>query len=184
MATTSVETKTRVGEIITSYGGERHNIIAILHEIQDEFGYLPKEALKEVAKRMNIPFGQLYRTASFYSSFSLEPKGDCRIGVCTGTACYIQGAMRIVEVLRKELGIRLGETTEDRKFSLEEIRCCGCCGLAPVITIDGEIHGNVKITQIKKLLKNRERAAPLKELIAVKKNSLKEQVLVKQSVLA
>lgn len=184
MASTSVETQTRVGEIVSSYDCENHNIIAILHEIQDEYNYLPKEALEEVAARMNISFGQLYRTASFYSAFSLEPKGDCPIVVCTGTACYIQGSTQVVEVLQKELGIKMNETTEDGKFSLEEVRCLGCCGLAPVLTIDGEVHGNVKITQIKKLLKKKKRSAPLKELIQGKRNSRKERALEKQAVLA
>ncbi len=154
MTEEGIETRTIVDKIVSGYPGRDQDVIAIIQDIQDEFNHVPKEALLEVVEKMDIPLGQVYNIATFYNAFSLEPKGECPISVCTGTACHVKGASQIIEILKQELGIGVDETTEDGKFSLEEVRCLGCCGLAPVITIGNDVHGNIKVTQVKRLLKN------------------------------
>ena len=156
MATTGTEPMARVDEIIDSYPGRDQDIMAVLNDIQEEFNYLPKEALLEVNTRLGVPLAQIYSIATFFNAFSLEPKGKYPISVCTGTACHVKGAPRILDAFKRELGIEMNETTEDGKFSLEEVRCLGCCGLAPVLTIGKELHGKVRVNQVKRLLKKYE----------------------------
>jgi NADH-quinone oxidoreductase subunit E len=156
MATTQMEPLTKVEEIISRYPGRDQDIMAILNDIQDEFNYLPKEALLLVKERLKIPLAQIYSIATFFNAFSLVPKGKHPISVCTGTACHVKGAPRILDAFQRELGIGMGETTKDMKFSLDEVRCLGCCGLAPVLTIGKDLHGKVKMSQVKRLLKKYE----------------------------
>ena len=153
MATTDVEVADKVSEIISNYEGRDQDLIAILQDVQDEYNYLPREALQKISAGLSVPFSRVFSIATFYNAFSLEPKGKYPIAVCTGTACHVKGAPRIVDAFEREIGIKLGETSEDMLFSLEEVRCVGCCGLAPVITIDGELFGKVKVSQVKRLVK-------------------------------
>ncbi|THB67010.1 MAG: NAD(P)H-dependent oxidoreductase subunit E [Gammaproteobacteria bacterium] len=130
----------------------RAYLIQVLHKAQEIFGYLPEEVQKVVAKKLNIHLAEVYGVVSFYSFFNLEPKGKYRISVCTGTACYVKGAMGILDVLTEELGIKDGETSADGKWSLDSLRCIGACGLAPVMLINDKTYGNVTPDQTREIL--------------------------------
>jgi len=114
---------------------------------------LPKEVFTEISKTLNIPLSRIYSIATFYSSFSLEPRGKYQINVCLGTACHVKGGVRILNEVKRELGIKVGKTTPDMKFSLETVRCLGCCGLAPVLTVNDDLYGEVSIHRIPDILK-------------------------------
>jgi NADH-quinone oxidoreductase subunit E/NADP-reducing hydrogenase subunit HndA len=116
-------------------------LIAILHKMQQLYGYLDQKIIDEVAVIMNIPTAHIWGVATFYHLFNLSPQGKHIIFVCLGTACYVKGAPKILETIKKELNVGIGETTEDRLFTLQEARCLGACGLAPVIMIDDKIYG-------------------------------------------
>ena len=118
-------------------------LIAILHKAQGFYGYLSKEVMDEVALKMNIPTAHIWGVATFYHYFNLTPKGAHTISVCLGTACYVKGAEDILDAIRRELKIDLGQTSEDKLFTLQEARCLGACGLAPVVMIDGKIYGEL-----------------------------------------
>ncbi len=127
-------------------------LMSILQEAQNIFGYLPLEVQKKVSIRLSIPVAQIYGVITFYSFFSLEPKGDNIVSVCMGTACYVKGADLVLEKIEKDLGIKAGECTEDGKFSINACRCIGACGLAPVITINDDVYGRVEPDQIPEIL--------------------------------
>jgi len=137
---------------------QHHNgstaLVPILQDVQTEFGYLPENVLQYIAQRLEVPVSQIYRLASFYDAFSLTPRGKHVIRVCMGTACYVKGANRILEALQKELGIEAGQVTPDGQFSLETVNCLGCCGQAPVVTVDDEIYGYFKQTRVSKLVES------------------------------
>ena len=137
---------------------ERHelfseSLIAVLQDIQEHYHYLSEENIQEVAEKLHIPVSQAYSVATFYNAFSLKPKGEYIIQVCMGTACHVRGAPLIVEELERQLGIKRGDTTEDGKFSLETVNCVGACALGPVMTINGEYHGHLNPSKVKKILK-------------------------------
>ena len=138
----------KLTEIIEKYGNDTHAIVAILQDIQEEFNYLPKDALKRVAKELSIPLSRILSVATFYKAFSLEPKGKYGINVCLGTACHVRGGARVMDKLERELGINRGETTEDLNFSLDEVRCLGCCGLAPVMMVGKDVHGKLSESKV------------------------------------
>jgi len=127
-------------------------LIPILQDIQESYKYLPEEFLIKVAEKLQIPLIDVYGVATFYQSFSLIPKGEHIIIVCLGTACYIRGGIKIVDVLTRELDIKPGETTKDNKFTLETVNCLGCCAIGPVMVIDNEIHGNLTTNKLGKIL--------------------------------
>jgi NADH:ubiquinone oxidoreductase subunit E len=139
-------------EIMARYQYRDAALIAILQDIQRRFNYLPQNLLRYVALRMNVPLTRVYSISTFYKAFSLKPRGKHLINVCLGTACHVRGGMKIMERLERELGIKNEETTYDEKFSLKSVRCVGCCGLAPVIMIDSEFHGNLTQEMIPKVL--------------------------------
>lgn len=118
-------------------------LIAVLHKAQGLFGYLPREVMDEVAETLQIPTAHIWGVATFYHYFNLEPIGRHVVSVCMGTACYVKGANLVLDALRKELGVQVGQTTEDRLFTLQEARCLGACGIAPVIMIDDKIYGEL-----------------------------------------
>ena len=118
-------------------------LIAILHKAQELYGYLDKPVMDEVALSMSIPTAHIWGVATFYHYFNLKPQGEHTISVCLGTACYVKGVAKILDALKKELGIKVGETTEDMLFTLQEARCLGACGLAPVVMVDDKIYGNL-----------------------------------------
>jgi NADH:ubiquinone oxidoreductase subunit E len=143
----------RLTEILGNYEADQSTVIAVLQDIQAEFGYLPKDAIHTVSKEMNIPLSRVLSLATFFNAFSLKPKGRNPINVCLGTACHVRGAQLILEKLERELSIARGDTTPDGQFSLEEVRCVGCCGLAPVIMVGDEFHGKLTQTKIPGVLK-------------------------------
>ncbi len=142
----------RLDEVIQRYNDRPGALIPVLQTAQGIFGYLPEVALKRIAKGMRKPYSEVAGVVSFYSFFSTVPRGRNLVRVCLGTACYVRGGMAVLDALRKELRIDVGETTEDREFSLEVARCFGACGLAPVITINDVVHHRVKPARIREVL--------------------------------
>lgn len=137
---------------IDSVKNQRGSLMGILHKGQTLFGYLPIEIQTLISQKTGIPLAEIYGVVTFYSQFSLIPKGRHEIGVCLGTACYVRGAKEIVDELSKELKIQVGETTPDQRFSLTATRCIGACGLAPVMMISGDVYGKLKPKEIKGIL--------------------------------
>jgi NADH-quinone oxidoreductase E subunit len=127
-------------------------LMMVLHRAQDTFGYLPKEIQEMISREMKIPVSEIYGVATFYSQFTLVPKGEYDISVCLGTACYVRGAQEILDKIEEELGISVGETTSDGKFSISATRCLGACGLAPVMVVNEDVHGRLKPEDIKGIL--------------------------------
>ncbi len=133
--------------------GKKGALMTVLHEAQDKFGYLPKEIQELISKELRIPLSEIYGVATFYSQFSLVPKGEYKIGVCLGTACYVKGAQDILDKVEEELGITVGgQTTPDRKFSLSATRCLGACGLAPVLVVNEDVYGRLKAEDVEEIL--------------------------------
>jgi len=132
-----------IDRIVEAYAGQDGALIPVLHQAQEVFGYLPEDVQAYIAEKLAIPLSEVYGVVSFYTLFSTEPKGQHKISVCLGTACYVKGAGNILAEFEKELGIKVGETTKDGLFTLEACRCLGACGLAPVLTIDGDVHGRL-----------------------------------------
>ncbi|NIU10006.1 MAG: NADH-quinone oxidoreductase subunit NuoE [Phycisphaerae bacterium] len=135
--------RVKVDGIISRYEGEKETLIPILQDITTEFNWLPPGTLARVSEAKQIPMEHILRIATFYKAFSLKPRGKHIITVCVGTACHVKGAQRILDRLERELGIKTGETTSDMQFTLEAVRCLGCCGLAPVVTVGEELFGQV-----------------------------------------
>ena len=133
-------------------GQEEVDYIALMQEIQEEFRYLPKEALKLCSKKLNVPLSQLYSLATFYNCFSLNPKGKYEIHVCMGTACHVRNAAKILDKISQELNLVPGETSEDMNYSLETVNCVGACALGPLITINGQYRGNLTMDQVGMIL--------------------------------
>lgn len=148
-----VEDREIITKILDENKLQEESLLPILQEINAEYRYLPEPMLKYVAERLNVPLSQVYNIATFYNSFSLVPRGEHIISVCLGTACYVKGGQKILEAFERELSIKLGETTDDLKFSLETVNCVGCCGQSPVVTVDEQIHGYIKQTNVPKILK-------------------------------
>jgi len=143
-----------IDDIIQSYSQEEGALIPVLQSVQNLLGYLPEEALKQISVKMNIPFSEVTGVVTFYSYFSTVPRGEYIVRVCLGTACYVRGGKEVLEAFRNYLGINVGETTEDKLYSLEVGRCFGACGLAPVVMINDDVHQRVKPSKIKELLKS------------------------------
>jgi len=146
------ETEIKLQEIIKKYKDTKGGLIPVLHEVQDIYGYLPLSAQKKISEGLGIPLTEIYGVITFYTQFSLQPKGKYNIQVCLGTACYVKGANLILDKLQEKLGINVGECTEDKLFYLEACRCIGACGLAPVITINEDVYGRLKPDQIEGIL--------------------------------
>jgi len=143
----------KVAKIIETHREERAPLLPVLQEINAEYNYLPEDVLRYTSRILDLPLSTLYNLATFYNAFSLTPRGRHTISVCLGTACYVRGSGRILSALERKLGISRGETTEDMQFSLSTVRCLGCCSLSPVIRIDEDIHGGLKIDKLGSILK-------------------------------
>ncbi|MBR0178340.1 MAG: NAD(P)H-dependent oxidoreductase subunit E [Bacteroidales bacterium] len=141
-----------VKEVCKSFNNDGGEVINVLHKVQGEFGYLPAEVQELVAKELNIPVSRVYGIVSFYSFFTMTPKGEHPISVCLGTACYVRGAEKVLDELKRQLGINVGEVTPDGKFSLTCLRCVGACGLAPVIEVGEKVYGRVTPDHVKDIL--------------------------------
>lgn len=128
-------------------------LMGILHEAQDSFGYLPIEIQEMVSEELRIPLSEVYGVATFYSQFSLVPKGEYQVGVCLGTACYVKGSQEVLDKVEELLGIKVGQTTTDRKFSINATRCLGACGLAPVLVVNEDVYGRLKADDVEEVLK-------------------------------
>lgn len=132
--------------------GKEGILIQILHKAQNIFGYLPLEVQKFISDETNIPMSEIYGVVTFYTQFSINPKGKHVIGVCLGTACYVKGSQAVLDKIVEQTNTEVGQTTEDGLFTVEATRCLGCCGLAPVMTIDEDVYGKVDPNNIPKIL--------------------------------
>jgi NADH-quinone oxidoreductase subunit E len=139
--------------IMSRYAGQPDDLISVLLDIQEEYGYLPKVELKEVASRLQVPLTQVYSVATFYKGFSLEPRGVHHVRLCQGTTCHLHGARRLQEGVERRLNIAPGETTPDGQFSLEKVKCVGKCGAAPVLAVDQDFFGEVGVDTLTRILK-------------------------------
>lgn len=148
------ENKRKVLDIIDEYRDTPGPVMPILHAINGAFNYLPEAALREISKELDIPLSTIFRIATFYNAFSLTPVGKHRVTICTGTACHVKGAEGILEAFEPELNIKSGETTPDGLFTIEEVRCIGCCGLAPVLTVNEDVHGLMTKKKVPELIKH------------------------------
>ncbi|MFH1941171.1 MAG: NADH-quinone oxidoreductase subunit NuoE [bacterium] len=141
-----------ISDIVTKYGKREAGLIAMLQDIQRAKGYLPEEDLSFIASKVNVPVSRLFSLATFYKAFSLVPRGRHTINVCLGTACHVRGGSKLLDKLERDLKIKSGETTVDGRFSVEAVRCVGCCGLAPVVVIDENFHGKLNQKSLDKVL--------------------------------
>ena len=148
-----MEDTARTDAIITGYQGKTSGLTTILQDIQDEYNYLPPEAMERVAEKLGLPLTQVLHVATFYKAFSLEPRGEHLITVCLGTACHVRGGARLVEQVERLLKIRAGGTTPDLKFTLETVNCVGSCALGPVMIVDGEYYGKMVSSKVGRVLK-------------------------------
>lgn len=142
----------KLDPIIDMYGGRAGYLIPALKEAQDMFGYLPMEVQRRLADGMHIPASHIYGVVTFYSFFTITPRGRHTIRLCLGTACYVKGSKEILENIVRNIGINVGETSEDGRFTLEAVRCLGACGLAPVMLIGEDTHGNINPTETIRIL--------------------------------
>ncbi len=148
----SAEKIDQLDEIIAKFKGKPGGLIPVLEEAQVALEYLPVSIQKKIAKGLNLPLSRVYGVVTFYSFFTMTPRGRHTVRVCLGTACYVRGGKALADVIEKNFGVREGETTLDRKFTYESVRCLGACGLGPVIVVDNDVHGRVKPGKVKDIL--------------------------------
>mgnify|MGYP003289382600 CR=1 FL=1 len=144
---------TELKEIIFNYEKDKSNLIQILNQVQEKYGYISQEAQKEISEYLEIPMAEVYGVITFYSRFTLKPKGKYNIAVCLGTACFVKGSEKVLDKVKEILKIDVGQTTEDGLFSIEATRCIGACGLAPVFTVNGEVYGKATPEMVESVLK-------------------------------
>lgn len=137
---------------VKRWSKRRGSLVMMLHEIQNQRGYVPREAALELAHRIDVPLARIYEVLTFYNYFKLKSPGRAVISVCTGTACHLKGAPDLIEAFGEELGIEVGRTTDDGDFHLQTVRCVGCCGLAPVVVINGRTHGKCRPAEVRSVL--------------------------------
>ncbi|KNF07283.1 iron hydrogenase HydA [Gottschalkia purinilytica] len=142
----------KLNGIIEDHKDKKGALMSVLHEAQDLFGYLPIEVQRIISEGLKVPLAEVYGVITFYSQFTLIPRGKYQIGICLGTACYVRGAQELVDKVKKDLSIEVGGTTSDRKFSLQATRCIGACGLAPVMSVNDEVYGRLKAEDIPEIL--------------------------------
>lgn len=146
------EKKRELQEIIEKHKDTTGALIPVLHEAQEVYGYLPMSVQKQIAEGLNVSLSEVYGVVTFYTQFSLKPKGKFKVSACMGTACYVKGSNLILDKLKEKLGVSVGDCTEDGKFSLDACRCIGACGLAPVIMINDDVYGRLTPDDIEKVL--------------------------------
>jgi NADH:ubiquinone oxidoreductase subunit E len=142
----------KLDEIINKFKNKPGGLIPVLEEAQVALEYLPVSVQKKIAEGLNLPLSRVYGVVTFYSFFTMKPRGKHTVRVCLGTACYVRGGKALHETLQKQFGIKDGETTPDRMFTLETVRCLGACGLGPVVVVDDDVHGRVKPGKVKEIL--------------------------------
>lgn len=150
--TCTKEQEAQLMEIINKHKNSRGALIPVLHEAQDLFGYLPMEVQEKISEGLDVPLAKIYGVVTFYTQFSLYPKGTYNIAVCLGTACYVKGSGQILDKIKSILDINVGECTPDGKFSLEATRCIGACGLAPVLTVNDEVYGRLTVDDVEGII--------------------------------
>ncbi len=146
--------RAEIDAICQRYKDEKTPLMMILSDIQKEFGYIPLEVQERVSENTGISVAEIYGVVSFYSFFSLKPKGKYIIGCCLGTACYVKGAQLVLEKFSEELGIKAGETTPDCLFTIDALRCLGACGIAPAVSINGKVYPKVDVNQVSKIIED------------------------------
>jgi len=146
----------KLKEICKSFNNQPGELINVLHKAQTHFGYLPAEVQEIVSQELNVPVAKVYGVVTFYSFFTMIPKGQHPISICTGTACYVRGAEKVVDEFKRRLNINVGETSPDGKFSISCLRCVGACGLAPVVTVGEKVYGRVSPDGVADILKEYE----------------------------
>ena len=146
--------KTKIKEILKTFESEKGNVISILQDIQETYQYLPSNILFYLSKKLNIALAELYSIATFYTQFKFKKLGKNILVCCDGTACHVKGGPVLLNFAENELGIRAGETTDDKLFSIESVACLGCCAISPVCVINGQIYGDLTIKKLKKNLKD------------------------------
>lgn len=147
----------KLKEILGQYVQDKSNLIQILNDVQNYYGYIPEKAQKAISEYLNVPMAEVYGVITFYSRFTLKPKGKNHIAICLGTACFVKGSERILDRAKERLHIDVGETSKDGKYSLEATRCIGACGLAPVFTVNGEVYGKATVKMFDEVLDNIEK---------------------------
>lgn len=145
----------RLEGIIEGHKARKSSLITVLHDVQREFGYFSEDTAERISKELKIPLNSVYSVITFYDRFSLTPKGRNTVMVCEGTACHIRGGKKVLDEVEKTLGIKAGETTEDREFSLERVACLGCCALAPTMVINDKTHGKLTPKKAQEVLKEK-----------------------------
>ena len=146
------EVKEKLSEILSHYSGDKGDLIPILQEAQESFGYLPRPAMQTIARFLRLPDSTVYAVATFYAQFKFTPTGRRIVKVCRGTACHVRGAGHILGEIERRLGIKPGETTDDLEYTLETIACFGSCALAPVMVIDKDVYGRTTTTKVGQIL--------------------------------
>ena len=159
MAHLSENAVAKINEICDRYAAEKTPLIMILSDVQKEYGYVPLEVQELISAKTGIPVAEIYGIVTFYSFFTLEPKGKYVIGCCLGTACYVKGAQQIVDKFSEILGIQPGETTADGLFTLDALRCLGACGIAPAISVNGKVYPKVSPDQVEGIINELKEAA-------------------------
>ena len=144
--------KEEVRKIMEPYKQEKDNLIPILNEVQEKYGYIPKVAQMEISKYLEIPMAEIYGVITFYARFTLEPKGKYNISVCLGTACFVKGSQSILDRLKERLNLEEGKTSADGKYSIDTTRCVGACGIAPVFTVNDEVYGHATVKKLDEVL--------------------------------
>ena len=142
----------QIEEICDRYKDEKTPLMMILSDIQNEYGYIPLDVQQIVSEETGISVAEIYGVVTFYSFFSLEPKGRFVVGCCLGTACYVKGAQQVIDKFQEELGIRPGETTDDGMFTLDALRCIGACGIAPAVSINGKVYPKMTVSQVREVI--------------------------------
>ncbi len=146
------ELRRRLDEVIAEYKSKPGGLIPVLQIAQGLYGYLPDEVVRHISLGLDRPYSEVAGVITFYSFFSTRPRGQHMVRVCLGTACYVRGGKQVLDAFKKELGVDVGETTKDQRYTLEVARCFGACGLAPAITVDEDVHQRVKPTKIREIL--------------------------------
>ncbi len=147
----------KIKEICSSFNNEPQELINVLHKCQEHFGYLPAEVQEVISNELVVPVAKIYGVVTFYSFFTMTPKGKHPVSICMGTACYVRGAEKVLDEFKKELGLQVGQTSTDGKFSLSSLRCVGACGLAPVVMVGDKTYGRVAPDDVRNILKEYEK---------------------------
>ena len=142
----------KLQEVIAKYKGTEGALIPVLHEAQDIYGDLPYEVQQKISEGLSVPMSEIYGVITFYTQFSIYPKGEYKIAVCLGTACYVKGSGEIIEKIKERLGIDVGQCTDDGRVSLDATRCIGACGLAPVLTVNDDVYGRLTVDDVDGIL--------------------------------